>query len=201
MLGLPVVTLSYRLLVVSTTAIMPLVLRELAIFALLGLLLWIVRRGEHLPLSSIGWRAGGIGRALLWGLLAFGLLVAATALALGLLHLFGLHYGGDHAALAPPLWVTGLVVLRAGIVEEVFYRGYAIERLQALTNRPTAAVIAWLAFALSHYHQGVAGILVAATLGAVLTLFYLWRRNLAANITGHVLIDFIPTVLLPAIGM
>jgi membrane protease YdiL (CAAX protease family) len=42
--------------------------------------------------------------------------------------------------------------------------------------------------------------MVAAILGGVLTGFYFWRRNLGANITGHVLIDFIPNVVVPALG-
>ncbi|WP_404710866.1 CPBP family intramembrane glutamic endopeptidase [Sphingomonas sp. MMS24-J13] len=199
--GIPAVTLAYRLLIGETANTGQLLLREGAIFAMLGLLLLIIRRGERLPFSSIGLHASGFGRSLLWGLLAFLLLGLATALALGLLHVFGLHYGGGHAAFVPPLWATCLVVLRAGIVEEVCYRGYAIERLQALTgSRWIAGLVSLIAFASFHYRQGIAGILVALILGAVLTGFYLWRRNLAANMTGHFLIDFVPNVVLPAIG-
>jgi len=32
-------------------------------------------------------------------------------------------------------------------------------------------------------------------LGAVLTLFYLWRRDLVANMIGHFMVDFIANVL------
>jgi hypothetical protein len=28
----------------------------------------------------------------------------------------------------------------------------------------------------------------------------MWKRNLIANMTGHFLIDFVPNVLLPALG-
>jgi membrane protease YdiL (CAAX protease family) len=39
--------------------------------------------------------------------------------------------------------------------------------------------------------------LIALVLGGILTGFYLWKRNLVANIFAHFLIDFIPNVLLP----
>jgi membrane protease YdiL (CAAX protease family) len=201
LLGIPGVTLVYRFVVGETSTTGQLVLRECAIFALLGLLLLVIRRGERLPFSSIGLHRGRLGRSLLWGRLAFVLLGLATALALGLLHIMGLHYGGGHAAFVPPLWGTFLVVLRAGIVEEMFYRGYAIERIQALTgSRWIAGLISLIAFASFHYRQGMAGVIVALILGAVLTGFYLWRRDLGSNMTGHFLIDFLPNVVLPAIG-
>jgi len=200
-LGIPAITEAYRALGGVSVEVAPLLLREGAIFALLGGLLLIVLRLERLPLSSIGLGRNGIGGTLLWSLLLLVLLAASIALALVLLHVLGLHYGGDHAAAAPPLWITACVVLRAGIVEEVFYRGYSIERIQALTgSRSIAAIVPLIAFALFHYRQGIAGIIIAAILGGVLTAFYLWRRNLAANILGHFAVDFIPNVLLPAIG-
>lgn len=131
-----------------------------------------------------------------WGLLAFVLLGTGTAAALGLLQMLGLHYGSGSSAFVPPLWATALVVLRAGIAEEVCFRGYAIERIEALTgSRAVAGLVPLIAFASFHYRQGIAGILVALILGAIL---YFWRCNLAANVIGHFLIDFVPNVLLPA---
>lgn len=198
LLGIPAVMLAYRLAVGEISTIGQMLSRELAIFLLLGVLLWIVGRRERLPLSSIGLRRGGTGRSLFWGVAAFVLLGIGTAAALGLLPLLGLSYGSGARAFVPPLWLTALVVVRAGIVEEVFYRGYAIERIQTLTgSRAIAALVPLIAFASFHFRQGMAGILIALILGAILTGFYLWRRDLKANITGHFLIDFVPNVLLP----
>jgi membrane protease YdiL (CAAX protease family) len=201
LLGIPAITLAYRLIVGETATTGQLLLREAAIFAVLGLLLLVILRGERLPLSSIGLRTGGLARSLAWGLLAFVLLGVGTALALLLLQVLGMSYGGGHSAFVAPLWATAIVVLRAGIVEEVCYRGFAIERIQALSgSRWIAGAVSLIAFASFHYRQGLAGIIVALILGAILTGFYVWRRNLAANITGHFLIDFVPNVVLPAIG-
>jgi membrane protease YdiL (CAAX protease family) len=97
-----------------------------------------------------------------------------------------------------PLWVILIVVIRAGFVEELFYRGYAIERLEALTgNRILAIGLPLLLFALFHYRQGWAGITIALLTGAVLTAVYLYKRNLWIPIMTHFLVDFVPNVAIP----
>ena len=89
-----------------------------------------------------------------------------------------------------------------GISEEVLYRGYAIERLQSITgSKWIAAAISLILFAAFHFRQGLAGVVLAFVLGAILTAFYLWKRNLVANITAHFLVDFIPNVLLAGLGL
>jgi membrane protease YdiL (CAAX protease family) len=94
--------------------------------------------------------------------------------------------------------VSVLLYARAGIAEEVFYRGYAIERIEALTgSRAIAAAVPLLIFAGSHFSQGSAGILLTFALGAIATAVYLWKRNLVILIAAHFLVDFIPNVLLP----
>src|SRR5215210_5712755 len=105
---------------------------------------------------------------------------------------------GAGPAISRAVPVTILTVMRAGIAEEVLYRGFAIERLQALTgSKWIAAGISLALFAGFHFRQGLAGVTIAFVLGAVLTAFYLWKRDLIANIFGHFLTDFIPNVLLP----
>ena len=113
----------------------------------------------------------------------------------GLTHFKG---GETGEALAKfPLWLVVLIVLRAGVVEELFYRGYAIERLQLLgLNRYWAGVIPMLIFGFAHWTNGWANVVLALALGAVLTAFYLWRRDLVANMIGHFMIDLI-SILLP----
>jgi membrane protease YdiL (CAAX protease family) len=77
-----------------------------------------------------------------------------------------------------------------------FYRGYAIERLEALgLNRFWASIIPLLIFGVAHWTGGWANIVIALVLGAVLTLFYLWRRDLVRKHFGHFLVDFISNVL------
>jgi membrane protease YdiL (CAAX protease family) len=157
-------------------------------------LLLIVRRGEQLPLSSIGIGTSRWTKSILWGLV---LTVICGLIAVGLVALT--HYdggSGGEAFAKLPLWLITLIVVRAGVVEELFYRGYAIERLQALgLNRFVAAGIPLLIFAIAHWTGGWANIVIALALGIVLSAFYLWRRDLIANMIGHFMVDFVANVL------
>ena len=174
--------------------------REGMLFALAAVLVLIIRRGERLPLSSIGFNLDRPRRTALLSLAVFLALCVGVAVALSLLHVAGLPMPDSKGFKPPPLVMT-LVVIRAGMVEELFYRGFAIERLEWLTrNKWVAAILPLLFFTAAHYTGGVSGMLIALVLGGILTFFYMWKRDLIANMTGHFLIDFIPNVLLPALG-
>lgn len=199
--GVPAIATAYHFLAPerSPTAT---IARELLILALTVMLLWIVRAREKLPLSSIGIGRDHLGRSLAWGLaltiVIFGSLVAL----LSLFSALGIRYGeGSEAVISPSMWVTLLTVIRAGISEEIFYRGFAIERLQSLTgSKWIAAAIPLLMFAGFHFRQGAAGILLALVLGAIFTGFYLWKRNLVAAMLAHFLVDSVPNILLPLLS-
>ena len=111
--------------------------------------------------------------------------------------------GGPHAHDFEklPLWLVTVIVFRAGFVEELFYRGFAIERLRSLGwPRAAAAIVPVMIFAAMHYTGGPVNMLMSFTLGGILTLFYLWRRDLVANIIGHFLADFIANVVPRLVG-
>jgi len=158
-------------------------------------LLFIIRRGERLPLRSIGLGTTSVKSSILWGGILMVLCGLIGSIVAGLTHFRGGETGEALAKL--PLWLVVLVVLRAGVVEELFYRGYAIERLQSLGfNRYWAGGVPLLIFAFAHGTNGWANVVLALALGAVLTAVYLWRRDLVANMIGHFMIDLI-SVLLP----
>ncbi len=168
--------------------------REACMFVAAGALLWLVRRGEGLSLRSIG-----IGTSPLWKSLAWGAVTAVACMipAALLVMLTGYGHGAASQAFAKlPLWVVFIVVVRAGVVEELFYRGYPIERLQALGfGRVVSWVVPLGIFAVAHWTGGAANILIALVLGGILTAFYQWRRDLVANMFGHFLVDFVANVL------
>jgi len=168
--------------------------RESLNFVCAVALLLIIRLGERLPFRSVG-----IGNATIKSSLAWGGIIAFVCVVLAAIIAALTHYNGGQsgAALAKlPLWLVTLIVLRAGVLEELFYRGYAIERLEALgLNRFWAGTIPLLIFGIAHWTGGWANIVIALVLGAVLTLFYLWRRDLVANMIGHFVVDFIGNVL------
>src|SRR5437773_2908560 len=170
------------------------ILKETLIWASAAALLVIIRRGERLSLRSIG-----LGTCRWWKSIAWGLVIAIVSAGVvgGLAYLTGYGHGPGSAAFEKlPLWLITLIVLRAGVVEELFYRGYAIERLQAVGLKPAwAAGIPLVIFALGHWTGGAANILIALVLGAILSAFYLWRRDLVANMIGHGTVDFVANVL------
>jgi membrane protease YdiL (CAAX protease family) len=176
------------------------VLRELALLASAGALLFVILPKERLGWGSVGLERPAAGNTALWVLITMLGIALAIALAFGVIKLFELPLGSvDSSAYdALPIWVLLFVIIRAGFIEELFYRGYAIERLESLTgNRFVYAGVPLVLFAVFHYRQGWTGIMIALLTGAVLTGIYLYKRNLSITITTHFLGDFIPNILLP----
>ncbi len=170
------------------------ILKETLIWASAAALLVIIQRGEHLPLRSIGLGTARWWMSILWGMVIAGVSAAIVG---ALAYLTGYGHGPGSAAFEKlPLWLITLIVFRAGMVEELFYRGYAIERLQMVGfGRFWSVTIPLVIFSLGHWSGGAANILIALAAGAVLTGFYLWRRDLVANMIGHWLVDFVANVV------
>jgi len=121
---------------------------------------------------------------------------------LGIFQLTGISFGqedGKYANISS--WVLTVVMLRAGIVEELFYRGYIMERLYKITNNRIIYLITpSIIFGLLHYRQGIGGIIIATATGLLFSYFYWIKRDLKINIMAHFLADFIPNVLIPMIN-
>lgn len=151
-----------------------------------------VRRVEGRTLQSIGLRTLGWRDALIAVVTAAATLAVLAAVYFLVLPALGVDEGTRiHRVLAAPGWWLLLSALRAGVAEEILFRGYPIERLQELTgSRWLAALLPLAIFALAHVPTwGWAHGIVALAGGAVFTAQYLWRRNLGANILAHVLVD------------
>lgn len=158
------------------------------------LILGIAVLGEPRTLASIGLR-----RPTRWTPL-WGLGAAIVLLALGGLASF-VTYNVLHAPNHTPAQIEALVrgslgfglllALRAGVIEEVLYRGLAIEQLAVLTGRRwLAALVATLAFIGVHaLHFDPRQLIPVATAAFTLSGIYLWRHNLWVNIIAHTLID------------
>ena len=152
--------------------------------------MWVVVRQERLPLRSIGlhrpdWSTP-VTAALLLGVCWYLLPLLTTPL----LNALGSDHGqaGVQRLAAMPAWYRVFLRLTGGVVEEILYRGYAVERLATLTGRRwLGAVIALISFAIAHVPAWGVAFAIGADLpfGIVMTLFYLWRRDLLANILAH----------------
>ena len=157
----------------------------------------IIRRGEKLPFSSVGLGTSRWSKSLGWGVvLTVGIIVFGSIadLIAVLTHYQPNEFARQLTRL--PVWLLTLTCVRAGLGEELFYRGYAIERLQALgLSRFWAAAIPILIFSVGHWTSGWQNVVTAFIVGSVLAAFYLWRRDLLANMIAHFLVDFIGVVV------
>jgi membrane protease YdiL (CAAX protease family) len=163
---------------------------HLVFCAIAAAVVLVVVRVERQPLSSIGLRRPG------WSTLVFGSLVALVTLVVlpwATRPLTGPQPGERVASEIRtlslwPIWFRAFVGATAGVVEETLYRGYAVERLAALTRRRwLGALLALMGFTLAHVPAWGLRYSLAADLpfAIVMTLFYLWRRDLAANALAH----------------
>jgi uncharacterized protein len=170
------------------------ILKEALIWLNALALIVIIRRGERLPMRSIGFGIARWWKSILWG---FVLAVVSAVVVGALAYVTGYGHGPGSAAFEKlPLWLITAIVLRAGIVEELFYRGYAIERLRLIgLGRFWSVAIPLVIFSFGHWSGGAANILIAFAAGVILTGFYLWRRDLVSNMIGHGLVDFVANVL------
>src|SRR5215471_12774145 len=169
---------------VPETTFVSAVLKEALIWVSALALIVIIRRGEHLPLRSIGLGTARWWKSILWGFIV-AIVSALVVDALAALTGYG-HGPGSAAFEKLPLWLITAIVFRAGVVEELFYRGYAIERLQMMgLGRVRSVAIPLVIFSFGHWSGGAANILIAFAAGLILAGFYLWRRDLVANMIGH----------------
>ena len=97
-----------------------------------------------------------------------------------------------------PVYLGWLAIawISAGFGEEVFFRGYVIDRLSRLLPDsrwavPVAVLLAALGFGIAHmYYQGVRGLVVTGMIGLALgTLYILYKRNLWPLIIAHASVD------------
>lgn len=130
-----------------------------------------------------------------WGVAAaVGLMVVvglSSSLTYHLLHAPSQSAAKYEAMVRGSLVYALFIALRAGVVEEVLYRGLAIEQLTVLTGRRwLAGAIAAAIFILAHaVHVDAYQLIPVAAATAAMTGLYLWRRNLWINIIAHVLVD------------
>jgi len=158
--------------------------------ALAAALVWSALRAERSTLASIGlrrptWRT--------W-LLAAGIFCVVQfvlpAITTPVVQFFGTAgvTAGVQRLATVPVWLRLVMALTGGAIEETLYRGYATSRLVDMTgSRWRGGVIAALAFGLAHIPAWGSAFALAADLpfGVFMTVVFLWRRDLVANILAH----------------
>lgn len=105
--------------------------------------------------------------------------------------------------LSAPFGLRAALIITAGICEEILFRGYALERLALFTkNIWIAGLVGTILFTLAHaprygFRPDLIGVFA---IGAILSLVYIWRRNIAGCIALHWLIDGSGVLFVPAFG-
>jgi membrane protease YdiL (CAAX protease family) len=173
--------------------------REISAFTICGFFVIYITKVEKQSLNSIGLHGNHWGKSLLLSFIILVISFLVAACLLYLLKILNITYGNSTDAskynnLSP--FTMTLVVLRAGVAEEICYRGYAMERIAKINkNWQAYFLFPLLLFSLMHYRQGIVGIIISFPLGFVLAFAYWKKRDLKANIIAHFLADFIPNVL------
>jgi membrane protease YdiL (CAAX protease family) len=173
--------------------------REGVFWVLTAVLVVYVLKVERRPLTSIGlerptwktWVFGVLGGIVMVAGMATIYLVVFPALGVSSTE------STMQAILATPLWFRFTLIVRAAVFEEVLFRGFMIERLAEITgSRALAGIVSAVVFTLAHLGSwGWIHIPIAACGALVLTLLYLWRRDLASNMVAHFVTDGIGFLL------
>jgi len=160
-------------------------------WALALLVLGIALRGEGLSLSQLGFRRPS--------LVDIGyVIVTAVAILLvysvtpPLIESLGLPVSdtGGLVGASTGIGVAIAYAITIGIVEEILYRGYPIERLLEYTDSSlVAGGTTWIVFTAAHVMNWPLGSLLQTSLvAAILTVVYLRRRTLVPVVGAHVLV-------------
>ena len=171
--------------------------REALIFGMVGLLLFYIIPKEKLTLDSIGLHNRDWKKSLMLAAVVFVVCIAAMLVCVEFSKLVSWKFGESKSfdLLSKP--VIAFITIRAGVAEEIFMRGFLLERFTAIAGKKWMAfLLSTIPFGLLHYPQGYAGILISTVAGGLFALFYFWKKDLKSNIIAHFLIDFIPNVLL-----
>ena len=164
------------------------------------LLVYWIPRVERKSLESVGF--GKFKWRHLWmGLLVFFLATVALIVSGILLEANGLE---PIRSLQPVLKTYSFftlfgLFLTGTILEEIFYRGYLIERLGLLLGRRwLAGIISWLAFTLVHLKFfGLGPTIDVSVLSAALVLLYLKERSIWPCIVAHGINNLLSYLVFP----
>jgi membrane protease YdiL (CAAX protease family) len=161
--------------------------------------LWIPKV-EKKSMASIG--LGKFKRRhLVWGVLVYLLVLVASSFSGLVLQSVGLP---SLRSLQPLIKGYGFATLfglflTGTFLEEVFYRGYLIERMTALTrHRWVAAFVSWLLFTLVHLKFfGLGPTIDTSVISAALVLLYLKEKSIWPCIVVHGINDALAFLIFP----
>ncbi|WP_434522443.1 CPBP family glutamic-type intramembrane protease [Halorubrum sp. AS12] len=198
--GIPLVELAAGLWL-GDDSLLALTIRDILIkWAFAAVIIAVVVWVEQRSLSSIGLSRPewvDIGAAVL--VFLFG--AVSYPFTTPLLQSFGFEttVGGIEQLAVYPLSFVLALALTAALTEELLYRGFPIERIAERTgSTAVAAGVAILFFIIFHIpYWGLGGTLQISVNAVLLTLLYVWRRNVFACILAHAITDIYAFIIIP----
>jgi len=176
-----------------------LMLFEAGMWVLLLLIISWIYFVEKRTLASIGLKKVTI--KMIFGAVGLGLVIFILFGALTTaIQAFGLELNQEAAQLiaGQPIPVLLFIALRAAVVEEVLYRGFAFERIYDLTqSKWLAGLVPVILFTLVHLSWGVGHLAFVFIVGGIFMLVYISKRNLPMIIIAHFTTDVITLLVLP----
>jgi uncharacterized protein len=196
LLGVPLVFLAYRQLGRDTLSFVP----RLFGWVLAALCVVLAATISRSGISTLGVRSVSIETLVLGVVTAVGTLVLFAAIgfiqrAMGLPNADIAMF--DRVTALAPLHKV-LLVVTAGVTEEILYRGYAIGLGQVLFGSVwVAASLSLLAFTLAHLNWRASHLVSVAVAGGAVTVLFVLSRDLTACILAHTLVDGVAVALMP----
>jgi membrane protease YdiL (CAAX protease family) len=133
--------------------------------------------------------------AVLWGLIAL-ITAFAFTMIIGLLVTFSTGVNVEKLSNIPDLLklfsvpALYLLVIVQPFCEEVFFRGFLLEKITVLSNAPIAILTTALLFGISHLSYTYAyTAYVAVLLGVIFALVVIKTRNLFSSIVAHTILN------------
>ncbi len=199
--SIPAINLCYKMQFGEQLTNGIMISRELVILSVVAFLCFYIIPKESKTLASIGLHNRNWKQTLWLSLLIAFVCILGVLVCIEICKVLGWKFGESKAFDKLSLPVISLITMRAGIAEEIFCRGFLLERYAAIFNKKWFVILlSSIPFGLFHYTQGYAGILIATVAGIILSIFYFWKKDLKANIIGHFLVDFIPNVVIPLLS-
>jgi membrane protease YdiL (CAAX protease family) len=161
--------------------------------------LWIPKV-EKKNMASIGFGKFKL-RHLGWGVLIYVLVLVASSIGIFALQSVGLPSLLSLQSMIKGYGLTTLfgLFLTGTFLEEVFYRGYLIERMTILTgHRWVAAFVSWLLFTLVHLKFfGLGPTINTTVISAALVLLYMKEKSIWPCIVVHGINDSLAFLIFP----
>lgn len=153
----------------------------------------VISHSMGLPAEALYWRGvtiAGIATGLILAGVLMWVVYPVTMAMFRALRLQGYDRGLE-ALSKLPRWSLVFAAIVAGIAEETLYRGFALTRIAEMTGSVAlAVVVTTVIFAVVHQRLwGWAASLGFIVSGLVLSIVFVWRQDLFANIIAHAVTD------------